>query len=130
MNSAAPARTVDAQKLQTLVADIFSAEGVPEQDAARIAECLVLADLRGVASHGVSRLSIYLERLRRGMVERVPEFGVSEPSPVAALLDELIRQRPASAKGRYLTSVTVSTSASPGIPLDPSKSRDLLEDED
>ncbi|MEQ8444729.1 MAG: Ldh family oxidoreductase [Pelagibacterium sp.] len=87
MNSAAPARTVDAQKLQTLVADIFSAEGVPEQDAARIAECLVLADLRGVASHGVSRLSIYLERLRRGMVERVPEFGASEPSPVAALLD-------------------------------------------
>ncbi|WP_338606942.1 Ldh family oxidoreductase [Pelagibacterium nitratireducens] len=87
MNSAAPARTVDAQKLQTLVTDIFNAEGVPTPNAARIAECLVLADLRGVASHGVSRLSIYLERIRRGMVERVPEFAMSEPSPVAALLD-------------------------------------------
>lgn len=87
MNSATPARTVDAQRLQTLVGEIFSAEGVPAPDAARIAECLVLADLRGVASHGVSRLSIYLERLRRGMVERVPEYRVSEPSPVAALLD-------------------------------------------
>lgn len=87
MNSAAPARIVDAQKLQALIADIFGAEGVPGKDAARIAECLVLADLRGVASHGVSRLSIYLERIRRGMVERVPEFGISEPSPVAALLD-------------------------------------------
>ncbi len=48
----------------------------------------------------------------------------------AALLDELLRQRPASAKGRYLRTVAVSTSASPSIPLDPSASRDLVEDED
>lgn len=48
----------------------------------------------------------------------------------AALLDELVRQRPASAKGRYLRSVSVSTSASPSVPLDPSASRDLIEDED
>jgi large subunit ribosomal protein L1 len=47
----------------------------------------------------------------------------------AALLDELIRLRPSAAKGRYLRSVTISTSASPGIPLDPSKSKDLLADE-
>jgi large subunit ribosomal protein L1 len=48
----------------------------------------------------------------------------------AALLDELIRQRPSAAKGRYLRSATISTSASPGVPLDPSKSRDLLEDDE
>jgi large subunit ribosomal protein L1 len=48
----------------------------------------------------------------------------------AALLDELLRQRPSAAKGKYLRSATISTSASPGIPLDPSKSRDLLDDDD
>jgi large subunit ribosomal protein L1 len=48
----------------------------------------------------------------------------------AALLDEIIRQRPAAAKGRYLQTVAVSTSASPSIPLDPARSRDLLEDDD
>jgi large subunit ribosomal protein L1 len=47
----------------------------------------------------------------------------------AALLEEIIRLRPSAAKGRYIRSVTISTSASPGIPLDPAKSRDLLEDE-
>jgi large subunit ribosomal protein L1 len=47
----------------------------------------------------------------------------------AALLDELIRLRPSAAKGRYLRSVTISTSASPGIPLDPARSKDLLDDE-
>lgn len=87
MTSPRPARTVGATQLQALIADIFAAEGVPAKDAARIAQCLLLADLRGVASHGVSRLSIYLERIRRGMVERVPNFRVSEPTPVVALLD-------------------------------------------
>ena len=48
----------------------------------------------------------------------------------AALLDEIIRQRPSAAKGRYLRSATISTSASPGIPLDPARSKDLLEDEE
>jgi large subunit ribosomal protein L1 len=41
-----------------------------------------------------------------------------------ALLDEIVRQRPASTKGRYIKTVTISTSASPGIRLDPSKLRD------
>jgi large subunit ribosomal protein L1 len=40
-----------------------------------------------------------------------------------ALLDELIRMRPSSAKGRYLRSASVSTSVSPGVPLEPSVTR-------
>lgn len=71
---------------------------------------------------------------RQGNVHTIlgkASFGVDQlVDNYAALLDELVRQRPASAKGRYLTSVTVSTSASPGIPLDPSKSRDLLDEEE
>jgi large subunit ribosomal protein L1 len=47
-----------------------------------------------------------------------------------ALLEEILRQRPASAKGRYLRSASVSTSVGPSIPLDPQKSRDLVEDDD
>ena len=48
----------------------------------------------------------------------------------AALLDEIIRARPSAAKGRYIRTAAVSTSASPSIPLDPAKSRDLLEDDE
>ena len=43
----------------------------------------------------------------------------------SALLDEILRQRPSAAKGRYLRSVAVSTSTSPSIPLDPARARDL-----
>ena len=38
----------------------------------------------------------------------------------AALLDELVRLRPSAAKGRYLRSAGVSTSTSPGVPIDTS----------
>lgn len=46
------------------------------------------------------------------------------------LLDEILRQRPAAAKGRYLQSVSVSTSVGPAVPLSPAKSRDLVEDDE
>jgi large subunit ribosomal protein L1 len=45
----------------------------------------------------------------------------------AALLDEIVRAKPAAAKGRYVRSVTLSTTMSPGIRVDPTKTRDLLE---
>lgn len=47
-----------------------------------------------------------------------------------ALVDEILRQRPASAKGRYMRNITVSTTMGPGIHIDPAKSRDLFEDEE
>lgn len=45
-----------------------------------------------------------------------------------ALLDEMIRAKPASAKGRYLKGISISTTMGPGIRVDPSKTKDLLEE--
>jgi large subunit ribosomal protein L1 len=46
-----------------------------------------------------------------------------------ALVDEIVRQRPASSKGRYLRNITISSTMGPGIRIDPSKTAELLEDE-
>jgi large subunit ribosomal protein L1 len=46
----------------------------------------------------------------------------------AAVIDELIRARPPSAKGRYIRSITVTTTMGPGIKVDPSRTRDILEE--
>ena len=46
----------------------------------------------------------------------------------AAALDEVIRLKPAAAKGRYLKKVTFTTTMGPGIPVDPNKTRNFTED--
>ena len=45
-----------------------------------------------------------------------------------AALEEILRAKPSSAKGRYVKKVTVSTTTGPGIPVDPNRTRNLLED--
>jgi large subunit ribosomal protein L1 len=44
----------------------------------------------------------------------------------AALLDEIVRAKPAAAKGRYIHSITVTTSMGPGIKIDPTRTRDVV----
>jgi large subunit ribosomal protein L1 len=46
----------------------------------------------------------------------------------AALLDEVVRAKPAAAKGRYLHTVTLTTSMNPGVKVDPTRTRGIVED--
>lgn len=46
----------------------------------------------------------------------------------AAVIEELMRLRPAAAKGRYLRSIHVSTAMGPSIPVDPARTRDFWEE--
>jgi large subunit ribosomal protein L1 len=46
----------------------------------------------------------------------------------AAALDEVIRLKPAAAKGRYLRKITFTTTMGPGIPVDPNRTRNLTGD--
>jgi len=44
----------------------------------------------------------------------------------AALIDEIVRAKPAAAKGRYLHTVTLTTTTNPGVRIDPSRTRDIV----
>jgi large subunit ribosomal protein L1 len=46
----------------------------------------------------------------------------------AAVIEELIRAKPASAKGRYLHSITITSTMGPGVKVDPGRTRDILEE--
>lgn len=46
----------------------------------------------------------------------------------AAVVDEIYRAKPASSKGRYVKSVTISSTMGPGVKIDPAKSKDLAEE--
>ena len=47
----------------------------------------------------------------------------------AAALDEVLRAKPSTAKGKYLKKVTFSSTMGPGIPVDPNRTRNLTADE-
>ena len=46
----------------------------------------------------------------------------------AALIEEIVRAKPAAAKGRYIRSITLSTTMGPGVHVDPTRTRDLVEE--
>ncbi|OAE98957.1 lactate dehydrogenase [Bradyrhizobium centrolobii] len=73
--------------LQAFAAAIFERAGLRGEDAGQIAHDLVAADLRGLASHGLSRIPMYLERLRRGVVNPQPDIVVHRSWPAASLVD-------------------------------------------
>ena len=47
----------------------------------------------------------------------------------AAVIEELMRAKPSVAKGRYIRSVTFASTMGPGIKVDPSRTRDIVEEQ-
>jgi large subunit ribosomal protein L1 len=48
----------------------------------------------------------------------------------ATLVEEIVRAKPAAAKGRYIKGITLTTTMGPGLHVDPSRTRDIVEDLD
>jgi large subunit ribosomal protein L1 len=46
----------------------------------------------------------------------------------AAVIDEIIRAKPSAAKGRYIRSITLASTMGPGVKVDPTRTRDILEE--
>jgi large subunit ribosomal protein L1 len=46
----------------------------------------------------------------------------------AAVIDEIMRAKPSAAKGRYIRTITLASTMGPGVKVDPSRTRDILEE--
>lgn len=64
------------EQLQCLAARLAVAVGVSPEDAEIFSRSLVDADLQGTSTHGMSRLSIYLQRLAKGLISPRAELKV------------------------------------------------------
>jgi L-2-hydroxycarboxylate dehydrogenase (NAD+) len=78
---------VAAGRLADFIAAVLAAEGLPEGDAAKVAELMVAADLLGADGHGAFRLPRYVARLRAGGFNPRPDIRVVERRGASALID-------------------------------------------
>jgi LDH2 family malate/lactate/ureidoglycolate dehydrogenase len=78
---------VSAEAAEAFTRQLMLAHGLPEKDAGIVAHCLVSADLRGVDTLGIARLPIYLDRVRRGLINPKPSLKPERVTPAAASLD-------------------------------------------
>jgi LDH2 family malate/lactate/ureidoglycolate dehydrogenase len=80
-------RMVRADRLRPFVASLFAAVGVPDVDAETVAEVLVEADLRGVESHGTTRVAGYVSMIKGGLLNPKPTVEVFRDTPSTAMLE-------------------------------------------
>lgn len=74
-------------ELRDFVCDVFKAMGCPESDAATATDALISADLRGIDSHGVARLSGYVRLWEAGRIIAKPDIKIIHESPSTAVVD-------------------------------------------
>jgi ureidoglycolate dehydrogenase (NAD+) len=78
---------VNSGQLEELVKEIFIHYGTSEENALIISRSLVDADLNNVSSHGVMRVSHYIDRIMLGGTVPNPEIRVIKETPTTALID-------------------------------------------
>ncbi len=78
---------VPETELRELGVRAFEGLGLPRQDAVDVVDILVLADLFGLSTHGLSRIESYGERLQVGGTNRQPRIRVDSPAPALRLVD-------------------------------------------
>lgn len=78
---------VSAEQAHHFATSVLVMAGVPVSNARIVADSLVLADLRGVDTHGINRLPGYIARVRTGVLDPSPDLQFQQKSPVMASLD-------------------------------------------
>ena len=80
-------RYVAYDTLKQFVRSTLERCGVPSDDAAIVAECLLYANLSGVDSHGIVHLGHYLRRLTNGTIKATPNIRYLSPRPAVLRVD-------------------------------------------
>ena len=78
---------IPVSNLTALVVEVLHSVSVPRDDGAIVADCLLMANLSGVDSHGVVRLAHYVRRLSNGSIKARPEIRFERASPAVGRLD-------------------------------------------
>jgi ureidoglycolate dehydrogenase (NAD+) len=106
-------RTLRAEVLQDWSAALLAAAGLEADAAGTVAGTLVATSVRGVDSHGVARLPIYVERLRAGVLNGAPRPKVDRRDGAVGVVDG--DGGPGQIAGLFATDLSVELAREVGV---------------
>jgi ureidoglycolate dehydrogenase (NAD+) len=74
-------------EIERFIRGVLETQGVPAEDARIVSDCLVMANLSGIDSHGVIRLAHYVRRLELGSIKSEPHVTVERRAPSVLYVD-------------------------------------------
>ncbi|KAE8553893.1 hypothetical protein EYB25_002431 [Talaromyces marneffei] len=78
---------IQPDELQNFVHRLLVGNGVPDNHATIVAQCLVQADLRGVDTHGSNRIPSYMKRIRQKVLDASATPELKQVTPAVAIVD-------------------------------------------
>ena len=73
--------------LREFMEHTFQKLGLENEDARICADILITSDLRGIESHGIGRLRMYVDRIKKGLIEIEDHSEIVKESPTTAVID-------------------------------------------
>ena len=77
----------NTEKLKIFTANVIAKAGLSREDSLIFAESIVNADMRGISSHGLTRLSAYVRRVQDGLIATNVEPVILEEQESLLLVD-------------------------------------------
>lgn len=78
---------VKIKELERFMLDVLVKMGIPAEDARICTDVLLASDLRGIDSHGIGRLKMYVDRIRAGILNPITKWEVIKETPTTVLID-------------------------------------------
>ena len=87
MSSARASVVVPASTLAEFAKDLFVAAGMPAGDAESAGEAIVAANLRGVDTHGIRFVPLYIRCIRKELINPTPSITIDQRGPTLLRAD-------------------------------------------
>lgn len=78
---------IDFKTLENFMRDVLCGVGIPKADAAIVADVLIASDKRGIDSHGIARLKMYYDRIKKKQQLPTTKLTIERDAPGVALIN-------------------------------------------
>ena len=106
---------VNCEKIRMVVESIFLKSGLKEEDARRVVDNLIFADMRGIYSHGLSKVVTYVRWIKEGKIKTSPEIKIINENACCTTLDA--DYAAGSVAGVYAMDYTIKKAKNHGLAM-------------